>query len=70
MFEVYHRTQAYNLTERENLKNSDSPFPYLFEDFRFWLRYNNVTYGAWHVYKPYFGSSVATCSLSMNAKKA
>ena len=40
------------------------------------LRCNNVNNGAWHVYKPLFGSSVATCrlvcseiSLSINENK-
>ena len=44
--------------------------------FRLCLRCNNVNYGAWHVYKPLFGSSVATCrlvcseiSLSINENK-
>ena len=32
-----------NLTERENLQNSDCPFRLLFEDFRLCLCYNNVT---------------------------
>ena len=35
-----------------------------YEDFRLCLRNNNVNYGAWHVYKPLFGSSVATCRLA------
>ena len=35
-------------------------FVFFFKDFRFCLRYNNVKYCAWHVYKPLFGSSVAT----------
>ena len=34
-------------------------FRLLFEDFCLWSRYNNINYGAWHVYKPLFGSSVA-----------
>ena len=66
---------ACNLTERENLQNSDCPFRFLFEDFRLCSRYNNVNYGAWHVYKPLFGCSVATSrlacfetSLSINEK--
>ena len=44
--------------------------------FRLCLLYSNVNYGAWHVYKPLFGYSVATfrltCSemfLSINQKK-
>ena len=44
--------------------------------FRLCLRCNNVNYGAWHAYKPLFGSSVATCqlvcseiSLSINENK-
>ena len=64
---------ACNLTERENLQNSDCPFRFLFEDFRLYTRYNH----AWHVYKPLFSSSVATCrlacceiSFSVNRKKA
>ena len=67
---------ACNLTERENLQNSDCPFRFLFEDFRLCSRYNNVNYGACHVHKPLFGCSVATCrlaclqiSLSINEKK-
>ena len=35
-----------------------------FEDFRLCSRYNKVNYGAWHVYKPLFGSSVATYRLA------
>ena len=49
---------------------------FLFEDFRLCPRYNNVNYGAWHVYKPLFGSFVDICrlvcseiSLSINEKK-
>ena len=34
------------------------PFHFLFEHFRLCSRYNNVNYGAWHVYKPLFGSSI------------
>ena len=48
-----------------------------FEEFRLCSRYRNVNYGAWHVYKPLFGSSVAICrlacskiSLSINKKKS
>ena len=44
--------------------------------FRLCLRCNNVNDGVWHVYKPLFGSSVATCrlvcseiSLSINENK-
>ena len=48
------------LTERENLQNSDSPFRFVFGDFRLCSCYNFVKYGAWHVYKLLFGSSVAT----------
>ena len=40
------------------------PFRSLFEDFRLGSLSINVNYGAWHVYKPLFGSSVATCLLS------
>ena len=64
------------LTERENLENSDSPFRFVFGDFRLCSCYNFVKYGAWHVYKLLFGSSVATwrpaCSKSLlliNKKK-
>ena len=35
-----------------------------FEDFRICSRFNIVNYGAWYVYKPLFGSSVATCRLA------
>ena len=48
------------LTERENLQNSDSPFCYVFGDFGLCSCYNFVKYGAWHVYKLLFSSSVAT----------
>lgn len=51
------------VTEREYLHNSDCPFCFLFEDFRIYLRYNIVNYTGWHVYKPLFGSSDATCRL-------
>ena len=61
---------------RENLQNSDCPFRFLVEDFRLCSRYNNINYGAWHVHKPLFGCSVATCwlacfeiPLSINEKK-
>ena len=37
---------------------------FLFEDFRLCLRYSNLNYGAWHIHKPFFGSSVATCRLA------
>ena len=40
--------------------SADCPFRFLFEDFRLCSRYNNVNYGAWHVYKPLFGCSAAT----------
>ena len=63
VFDFYYRTYACNLTECENLQNSDCPFPLLFEDFRLCSRYNNVNYGTWHVYKPLFGSSNAICRL-------
>ena len=36
----------------------------LFEEFRLCSRYNDVNYGAWHVYKPLLGSSVAICRLA------
>ena len=36
-------------------------FVFHFEDFRLCAHHNNVNYGAWHVYKPLFGSSVAPC---------
>ena len=35
-------------------------FFFPFEDFRICSHFNNVNYGAWYVYKPLFGSSVAT----------
>ena len=63
VFDFYYRTYACNLTECENLQNSDCPFPLLFEDFRLCSRYNNVNYGAWHVYKTLFGSFNAICRL-------
>ena len=57
-------------------KQSDPTFWFLFDDFRLCSRYNNINYGAWHVYKPLFGSSVAICrfacseiSLSIKEKK-
>ena len=47
-----------------------------FQDFYLCSRYNNINYSTWHVYKPLFGSSVATCrlayseiSLPINEKK-
>ena len=40
------------------------PFCFLFEDFRLCSRFSKVNHGAWHVYKPRFGSSVATCRLA------
>ena len=65
----------YNLTERRNLEHMDCPFSFLFENFvsaHFFKRQE----GAWHVYKPLFGTSVVTCrlacseiSLSINEKK-
>ena len=33
MFDFYYRKKAHNLTESENLLNSDCPFRFLFEDF-------------------------------------
>ena len=42
VFDFYYRTYACNLTECENLQNSDCPFPLLFEDFRLCSRYNNA----------------------------
>ena len=61
----------------QNLQNSDNPFRLLSVNFRLYTRrYNDVNYGAWHVYKPFFGSSFVTfrlayseMSLSMNEKK-
>ena len=41
----------------KNLQNCQLRF--LCEDFRLCSRYNNVNYGARHVYKPLFGSPVA-----------
>ena len=49
---------ACNLTERETLSNSVCPFCPLCS------RFSKVNHGAWHVYKPRFGSSVATCRLA------
>ena len=37
---------------------------FFFEDFRICSRLNNVNYSAWYVYKPLFGSSVATRRLA------
>ena len=45
-------------------KTQTVPFRFLFEDFRFCSRYDNVNYVARHVYKPLFGSSVVTCRLA------
>ena len=47
-----------NLTERENLQNSDCLFRFLFS--------GNVyaSYGAKQVYKPLLGSFVVTCRLA------
>ena len=42
VFHFYHRTQACNLTGRENLQNSDCPFRFLFELVRLCSRYNKV----------------------------
>ena len=53
VFDFYYRTYACNLTECENLQNSDCPFSLLFEDFCLCSRYNNVNYGAWHVCKTF-----------------
>ena len=47
VFEFYYRTRACNLTERENLYNSECLFCFSFEDFRICSRFNNVNYGAW-----------------------
>ena len=58
------RLSQFPLTECEYLPNSDCPFHFLFEDFRLSSPYNNVDYGAWHVYIPLFGSSVAICRLA------
>ena len=76
VFDFYYRTLTYNLTERENLQNSDCPFRFLFKDFLLCSRYSKVSYSAKHVCKPLFGSSATifrlTCSelsLSINVKK-
>ena len=37
---------------------------FFFKDFHICSRFNNVNYGAWYVYKPLFGCSVATCRLA------
>ena len=37
---------------------------FTFEDFRICSHFNNINQGAWYVYKPLFGSSVATCQLA------
>ena len=55
---------ACNLTERENLQNSDCPFRFLFEDFRLCSRSYNINHGPRHVDKPLFGSSLAICRLA------
>ena len=58
-------TTEHKLTIKLRVKTfleSDCPFRFLLEDFRLCSRYNNFNYGAWHVFKPLFGSSVATCS--------
>ena len=41
MFDFYYRKKAHNLTESENLLNSDCPFRFLFEDFRLCSRFFN-----------------------------
>ena len=43
---------------------SECQFCFSFVGFRICSRFNNVNYGAWYVYKPLFGSSVATCQLA------
>ena len=48
-------------SKRKSLQNSESPFSFHFGDIGFCSRYNFVNYGTWHVFKPLFGSSVATC---------
>ena len=51
-----------NLTERnKNLKNLESSFSFLFGDICLVAHRNVVNYGTWHVFKPFFGSSVVTC---------
>ena len=76
VFDFYYRTYTYNLTERENLQNSDCPFRFLFKDFLLCSRYSKVSYSAKHVCKPLFGSSAtifrltfSELSLSINVKK-
>ena len=64
VFVFCYRIWACNLTERETLSNSVCPFCFLFEDFRLCSSFSKVNHGAWHVYKPWFGSSVATCRLA------
>ena len=39
MFDFYCRKKAHNLTGSENLRNSDCPFRFLFEDFRLCSRF-------------------------------
>ena len=46
------------------MKTFKTLFCFLFKDFRPCSLYNNVNYDAWYVYKPLFGSSVATCRLA------
>ena len=41
MFDFYYRKKAHNLTESENLLNSDCPFRFLFEDFLLCSRFFN-----------------------------
>ena len=57
-----------DLIERENFQNSDSPFLFLFGDFRLCSSYDNVCQGAWHVHKPLLGSSIATWQPSWKKK--
>ena len=49
-------------------KTRTDHFRLLSEDFRLCSRYNNVNYGAWHVYKPLLGSSVPICRLACSEK--
>ena len=37
-----------------NLQKSECSFRFLVEEFRFCSCYNNVSYGAWHVYRTFF----------------
>ena len=48
----------------KTFKTRNFYFVFSFEDFRICSRFNNVNYGAWYVYKPLFGSSVANCRLA------